>query len=93
MKRNRRVFNPEFKQEAVEHLQRCGQSTNQIANELGVDQTTPGRWHREAGAAPAGENGFQAREEVKQLRREVERLRMERDILKKAVTFFAKESR
>jgi transposase-like protein len=44
-----------------------------------------------AGAAP-GSNSFLATEELKVLRREVEQLRMERDILKKAVAFFAKES-
>jgi transposase-like protein len=41
---------------------------------------------------PLGAKGFLATEEVKALRREVERLRQERDILKKAVAFFAKES-
>jgi len=39
-----------------------------------------------------GSNSFLATEELKVLRREVEQLRMERDILKKAVAFFAKES-
>ncbi len=41
---------------------------------------------------PPGSSGFLATEELKVLRREVEQLRMERDILKKAVAFFAKES-
>jgi transposase-like protein len=92
MKRDRRVFRPEFKQEAIEVVRRSGKSANQVAKDLGVNQTTLSRWQREANAAPRGTNGFQAAEELKQLRREVERLRMERDILKKAAAFFAKES-
>jgi transposase-like protein len=92
MKRDRRVFSPEFRQEAIELVRRSGKSANQVAKELGVNQTTLSRWQREATVAPPGTNGFQAAEELKQLRREVDRLRMERDILKKAAAFFAKES-
>ena len=91
MKRDRRIFSPEFKQEAIELVRRSGQSANQVAQELGINQTTLSRW-REVKATPPGTNGFQAAEELKQLRRAVERLRMERDILKKAAAFFAKES-
>ena len=42
--------------------------------------------------APAGAKSFLAREELKLMRRELDQVRMERDILKKAVAFFAKES-
>jgi len=92
MSRSRRVFGAEFKQEAMALLRRSGKSANQLAKELGINQTTLSRWKREAETAPAGVNGFQAAEELTQLRREVERLQMERDILKKAAAFFAKES-
>ena len=92
MSRQRRQFTPEFKQEAVALVVRSGQSTNQVAQELGIGQTSLSRWLRQAKTTPAKVNGFQAAEELKQLRREVERLRMERDILKKAAAFFAKES-
>jgi transposase-like protein len=47
---------------------------------------------RQVAGAPQGSNSFLATEELKVLRREVEQLRMERDILKKAVAFWAKES-
>ena len=47
---------------------------------------------RQAAAAPLGAQSFLATEELTVMRREVEQLRMERDILKKAVAFFAKES-
>jgi transposase-like protein len=47
---------------------------------------------RQAAAAPLGAHSFLATEELKVVRRELEQVRMERDILKKAVAFFAKES-
>jgi transposase len=92
MSRARRVFSTEFKQEAVELVRRNGRSANQVATELGVNQTTLSRWKREAEATSSTGQGMPAAEELKQLRRENERLRMERDILKKAAAFFARES-
>jgi transposase-like protein len=47
---------------------------------------------RQAAGAPLGAHSFLATEELKVVRRELEQVRMERDILKKAVAFFAKES-
>jgi transposase-like protein len=47
---------------------------------------------RQTAGAPAGSKSFLATEELKLLRRELDQVRMERDILKKAVAFFAKES-
>src|SRR6478672_4375080 len=92
MKRDRRAFSQEFKEEAVGRVRRSGKSANQVAKELGINQTTLSRWQREADDAPPRTHGFLVAEELKQLRREVERFRMERDILKKAAAFFAKES-
>ncbi len=92
MSRARRVFSTEFKQEAVELVRRNGRSANQVATELGVNQTTLSRWKREAEATASTGQRMPAAEELKQLRRENERLRMERDILKKAAAFFARES-
>lgn len=92
MKRDRRAFSQEFKEEAVGLVRRSGKSANQVAKELGINQTTLSRWQREADDAPPRTHGFLVAEELKQLRREVERLRMERDTLKKAAAFFAKES-
>jgi len=92
MKSSRRKFSPEFKQEAVDLVQRSGKRSNQIARELGVNQTSLSRWMREAESCPGNENVFVTQEEVRHLRKEVERLKMERDILKKATVFFAKES-
>ena len=50
MSRARRVFSTEFKQEAVELVRRNGRSANQVATELGVNQTPLSRWKREAEA-------------------------------------------
>jgi len=92
MTRDRRIFSPEFKQEAIELMRRSGQSANRVAKDLGMNQTTLSRWKREAEArAPKGQ-GRPASDELTQVRRDNERLRMERDILKKAAAFFAKES-
>ena len=67
MKRDRRIFRSEFKQEAIALVRRSGQSANQVAKELGINQTTLSRWQREANSTPPGTNGFQAAEELKQL--------------------------
>jgi len=92
MGQQRRSFTPEFKQEAVDLCRRSGKSECQVARELGIPQPTFNRWMRQVSSAPLGSHSFLATEELKVLRREVEQLRMERDILKKAVAFFAKES-
>jgi transposase len=92
MKNNRRRFSTEFKQEAIALVRRTGKSANQIAHELGVNQASLSRWIREAESSPADENVFATHAELRRLRQEVTRLKMERDILKKATAFFAKES-
>ena len=92
MGKPRRSFTPEFKQEAVDLCRRTGKSECQVARELGILQPTLNRWMRQAAVAPLGSNRFLATEELKVVRRELEQIRMERDILKKAVAFFAKES-
>ena len=92
MGNHRRNFAPQRKQEVVYLLRQSKKPALQVARELGIGQTTLNRWNRQADQMPLGAKGFLATEEVKALRREVERLRQERDILKKAVAFFAKES-
>ncbi len=92
MGKPRRNFTPEFKQEAVDLLRRSGKTATQVAKELGIGQTTLSRWNLQAAKMPLGAKGFLAAEAVKVLRRELDQVRQERDILKKAVAFFAKES-
>jgi len=93
----RRRFTREYKVEAVRLVVQSGVSVAQAARDLGVHPNSLRKWVREYQADPRqafpGE-GQQKRDdaEVTRLRREVAKLRMERDILKKAAAFFAKES-
>ena len=91
MKKSRRPFSPEFRREALVLLRQGGTSAN-AWKELGINQTTLSRWKRQAQGSAEPVNELQTAEEVRRLRHENERLRTERDILKKAAAFFAKES-
>ena len=94
MKRKRRTFSEEYKQESVKLVTQGGLSISRAAADLGLQQTLLGRWVKEYHER-GGEDGLSAsdREELKALRKENRELRMERDILKKATAFFAKESK
>ena len=92
-KKARRSFTPEYKAEAVELVRASGKSLIQIARDLDLTETSLREWVRaaEREKAPIALNGSE-REELEQLRRDVRVLRMERDFLKKAAAFFAKEN-
>ena len=96
MERKRRRFSAEYKAETVRLIERSGKSIGQLGLELGIGQTALRRWLAEAaieaGRGPAGALKRAEREELVELRRENQRLRMEREILKKATAFFAKEN-
>jgi len=93
----RRRFSREFKQEAVRLVRERGVSMAEVARDLDLHVNLLRGWVREQRADPAhafpGE-GQQKPEaaELTRLRREVTKLRAERDILKKAAAYFAKES-
>lgn len=95
-RRKRRAFTAEFKAEAV-RLCRVGDRTiRQVAEDLDLTETALRSWVKQA-EIDAGEGPTEAlttaeREELARLRRDVKRLTTERDILKAAATFFAKES-
>lgn len=94
-KRSRRAFSPEFKADAV-RLVKSGKSASQVAKELDLTVTALRDWVRRADA-DAGIRGSEVlateeRDELARLRRENKTLRMEREILKAAATFFAKEN-
>ena len=93
-KRSRRVFSPEFKQEAVRLLQaqrQLGGSVAKVGRELGVGGELLRRWERELhGSVPLRE-WSPLQQELKELRRELEITRQERDFLKKAAAYFAKD--
>ena len=87
-------YTEEFEKETVRLALTSGRSQSSICQDLGVSRTTLVRWlakHRdgEAVTATAGDDGVVA--ELRRLRRENEVLRQERDILKKATAFFARE--
>jgi transposase len=95
-KKTRRKFSAEFKAETVRLVRGSDKSIGVVSRELGLTETAVRRWVEQStprGTSPsAGMLSFEEREELGRLRREVQTLRMERDILKKATAFFAKES-
>ncbi len=95
-KRTRRVHTPEFKAETVALVRGGGRTAGQVARDLGLAESLVHAWLRQAqvddGKGPAGALTTAEKEELSHLRREVKVLRMEREILKRAATFFAKES-
>ena len=93
----RRVYPREYKLEAVRLITERGVSVRQASRDLGVHINTLSAWVKELGADP--EHAFPGHGQMKpeaaelaRLRREVIKLRAERDILKKAAAYFAKES-
>ena len=90
-KGTRRKYTREFKEEAVKLVTAQGYRVTEAARNLGVDVNTLGRWKRDivGGTGPVGSADMQS--ELVRLRKENKRLLMEREILKKAAAFFAKE--
>jgi transposase len=83
----------EFRQEAVRLLRRSGKSVPQLASELGVSPQSLRNWARQIDIDEGRRDGLNSdeREELRRLRREVRTLAEEREILKKAAVFFAKD--
>lgn len=91
----RRHFTREFKLEAVRLVTTGGHSVGQVARDLDINETMLRRWRQEMAADPTAAfpgHGRVSEEEVERLRRENVRLREERDLLKKALAFFTRES-
>ena len=96
----RKVYTAEFKREAVRLSEQPDVSVKQIAEELGVSEYSLYTWRRlarEQGSLAFPGNGkialTEEQRENQRLRKELERVKQERDILKKAVGFFARESK
>lgn len=89
----RRKYTMEFKRSAVQLVNQQGYSVPEAAKSLGIDAANVREWVRkfssQEGLAPAGDGAMAA--ELRRLRKENARLLMEREILKKAAAFFAKE--
>ncbi len=90
---SRRTYTREFKISAVRLVHHEGYTVNEAADSLGVDPQNIRNWIKEVGdevgRAPSDEPA-RLREELRKLRQENKRLQMEREILKKAAAFFAK---
>jgi transposase len=91
-RKTRRRFSDEFKAEAVKLVKQSNRSMADLAMELGINAKSIGEWVKKAEANGQAIDEDE-RAELKRLRREVTELRMEREILKKATAFFAKENR
>ncbi len=95
-RRLRRAFTKEFKAQTVRLVIEEGRSLPEVARELDVTESALRTWVRQAkvdaGKVKRGELTSAEREELQELRREVKALRVEREILKKAAAFFAKEN-
>jgi transposase len=88
----RRAYTEDFKRDAVALVTEQGYSVAEAARSLGVGANLLGRWKRQHEEQIGGEVlNLDEREELKQLRKENRLLRMEKDILKKASQYFAKE--
>ena len=102
MPKAREIYSPEFKQEAIQLVKTTGKSCAQVARDLGVPAHYVVRWRQQqekqervgrpvfTGRGKAALSEHEA--EVKALQRELEITRQERDILKKALGFFAKQT-
>ena len=95
-RRKRRKFTPEQRAQAVRIVKESGKSIRQVAEELDVPASSLSRWVMQAGVDarkdPDGPLTSEERAELARARREIRVLRQERDFLKKAAAFFAKEN-
>ena len=96
-RRPRRQFSDEFKKEAAKLVVDEGKSIGKVAKDLDLSETALRTWveraRADSGRGRPGVLTTSEREELARLRKENRELRMEREILKKATAFFARESR
>ena len=96
MPRTRRTFTDEFKREAVKLVKQPGAEVTHIARDLGIEQSVLRRWVSQAHGAVLGMRPnkplrSESASEVERLQRELRRVITERDILKKALGYFARD--
>ncbi len=95
-KRARRKYSPEFKREAFQLANNPGQSVAGVARDVGIKENLLRRWKKEIeeyGAQAFGGQGSARDEELMRLRRELAQVKKERDFLKHAAAYFAKEGK
>jgi transposase len=94
--KTRRYYSPEFKQEAIGLASHAGATIAGVARDLGIHANLIRRWRRELtshGKHAFVGNGVARDEELAQLRRELALVKKERDFLKSAAAYFAKDAR
>lgn len=92
MPKSRPAYAPEFRAEAVRLVREHGRTITAVARELGMSQESLRQWLRRAELEEKGQTLSEPeREELRRLRKENRVLAEEREILKKAAAFFAKE--
>jgi transposase len=92
----RRRYSPEYKQEAVQLVRQSDLPVAEIARNLGINENMLRRWSKQA--AEPGKRAFPGHgnprdEEIARLQRELRQVKKERNFLREAATFFAKESK
>jgi len=93
-RRHRRKFTDEFKAETVKLIRESGRTVGSVARELDLTETAVRSWVKQAEASGSANTlSPDERAELRRLRKENRELRMEKEILRKATAFFAKESR
>ncbi len=94
-RRQRRSFTDEFKTEVVRKVLAGGKTAGQIARDLDLTETAVRKWVKQSqvdrGKGPPGALTTAEKEELARLRKENRELREDREILKKAAAFFAKQ--
>ena len=93
--RPRRSFTPEFKAEIVERCRQGDRSIAQVAKDFNLVESAVRRWVEQAEIDSGQRDGLSSgdRQELQELRRENRRLQSDVDLLKRAMAFFAKETR
>ena len=98
MPKQQKTYTKEFKLEAVQLVKSSGKPMSQIARELGISDSALYQWSKQMDdrgeqAFPGSGHQSAPEEELRRLKRELEITRQERDILKKVVSIFSRESR
>jgi len=96
MARSKRVFSPEFREDAVKLVIDSSRPIAQVARELGIGEATLGNWVSKYRRDHAGEEAplsVSDRARLREVERQLREVRMENEFLKKAASYFAQDHR